>query len=223
ALDMEPAVSLLKGALNQITEWGSIAQVHHNYSPDADSLREFVNGASNLKEAALLMAAPRGVASVTPDIALMHSGKGLYLQSLGEVNIATAQRHSVNASKAISLLSQQEGIRLVSAKGPLEVESHADTLSLTSLKDVTVQSTQGHLQLTAKNGITIACGGAYIQLTPQGEIKVHGPGLLSLKGQHNMEGPASQDFPLPELPSSVCKDCLKRAQEIAQGFVPREM
>ncbi|HIA8381984.1 TPA: DUF2345 domain-containing protein, partial [Klebsiella pneumoniae] len=86
-----------------------------------------------------------------------------------------------------------------------------------------LQSTQGHLQLTAKNGITIACGGAYIQLTPEGEIKVHGPGLLSLKGQHNMEGPASQDFPLPELPSSVCKDCLKRAQEIAQGFVPREV
>ncbi|KVJ40964.1 type VI secretion system Vgr family protein [Enterobacter cloacae] len=222
-LEMDPTVSLLKGALSQITEWGTIAQIHHNFSPDADSLREFVNGASNLKEAALLMAAPKGVASVTPDTALMHSGKGLYLQSLGEVNIATAQRHSVNASKAISLLSQQEGIRLVSAKGPLEVESHADTLSLTSLKDVTVQSTQGHLQLTAKNGITIACGGAYIQLTPQGEIKVHGPGLLSLKGQHNMEGPASQDFPLPELPSSICKDCLIRAQEIAQGFVPREV
>ena len=222
-LEMEPAVSLLKGALNQTTEWGSITQTHHNFSPDADSLREFVNGASNLKEAALLMAAPKGIAAVTPDTALMHSGKGLYLQSLGEVNIATAQRHSVNASKAISLLSQQEGIRLVSVKGPLEVESHADTLSLTSLKDVTVQSTQGHLQLTAKNGITIACGGAYIQLTPQGEIKVHGPGLLSLKGQHNMAGPVSQDFPLPELPSSVCKDCLRRAQEIAQGFVPREM
>ncbi|UAN30691.1 type VI secretion system Vgr family protein [Enterobacter sp. JBIWA005] len=222
-LDMAPAISLLKGALNQITEWGSITQTHHNFSPDADSLREFVNGASNLKEAALLMSAPNGIAAVTPETTLMHSGKGLYLQSLGEVNIATAQRHSVNASKAISLLSQQEGIRVVSAKGPLEVESHADTLSLTSLKDVTVQSTQGHLQLTAKNGITIACGGAYIQLTPQGEIRVHGPGLLSLKGQHNMEGPASQDFPLPELPSSVCKDCLKRAQEIAQGFVPREM
>jgi len=222
-LEMQPAVSLLKGALNQITEWGSITQTHHNFSPDADLLREFVNGASNLKEAALLMASPKGIAAVTPDTVLMHSGKGLYLQSLGELNIATAQRHSVNASKAISLLSQQEGIRVVSAKGPLEVESHADTLSLTSLKDVTVQSTQGHLQLTAKNGITIACGGAYIQLTPQGEIRVHGPGLLSLRGQHNIEGPASQDFPLPELPSSVCKDCLKRAQEIAQGFIPREM
>ena len=221
-LEMEQAVSLLKGALNQITEWGSITQTHHNFSPDADSLREFVNGASNLKEAALLMAAPKGIAAVTPETTLMHSGKGLYLQSLGEVNIATAQRHSVNASKAISLLSQQEGMRLVSAKGPLTVESHADTLSLTSLKDITVQSTQGHLQLTAKNGITIGCGGAYIRLAPGGEIEIHGPGLLSLKGQHKMEGPASQEFPLPELPSSVCKECLKKAQELAQGFVPRE-
>ncbi|MFP1857134.1 DUF2345 domain-containing protein, partial [Lonsdalea quercina] len=222
-LEMQPAVSLLKRALNQITEWGSITQTHHNFSPDADSLREFVNGASNLKEAALVMAAPKGIAAVTPETTLLHSGKGLYLQSLGEVNIATAQRYSVNASKAISLLAQQEGMRLVSAKGPLEMESHADMLSLTALKDVTVQSTQGHFQLTAKNGITLACGGAYIQLTPQGEIKIHGPGLLSLKGQHNMEGPASQEYPLPELPSSVCKDCLKRAQEIAQGFVPRDM
>jgi type VI secretion system secreted protein VgrG len=222
-LEMQQPVSLLKGALNQITEWGTITQTHHSFSPDAGSLRAFVNGASNLQEAALLMSAPKGIAAVTPETTLLNSGKGLYLQSLGEVNIVTAQRFSTNASKSVSLLAQDEGMRLVSAKGPLAVESHADILSLTSLKDITIQSTQGHLQLTAKNGITIGCGGAYIRLTPQGEIEIHGPGLLSLKGQHNMEGPASQEFPLPELPSSVCKDCLKRAQEIAQGFVPREM
>ncbi|WP_264239244.1 DUF2345 domain-containing protein, partial [Pantoea ananatis] len=221
-LEMGAAISLLKGALNQIIEWGSITSAHHNFSPDADSLREFVNGAENLKEAALLIAAPKGIAAVTPESTLMHSGKGLYLQSLGEVNIATAQRHSVNASKAISMLAQQEGVRLVSAKGPMTFESHADTLALTSLKDVAVQSTQGHLQLTAKNGITLSCGGAYIRLSPQGEIHIHGPGLLSLKGQHEMLGPQSEDFPMPELPSSVCKECLKRAQEMAKGFVPRE-
>ena len=221
-LEMQPAVSLLKGAVNQITEWGSITQTHHNFSPDTDPLGALVNGASELKEAALLMSAPKGIAAVTPETTLLHSGKGLYLQSLGEVNIATAQRYSVNASKAISLLAKDEGMRLVSARGPLTVESHADTLSLTSLKDITVQSTQGHLQLTAKNGITIGCGGAYIRLTPQGEVEIHGPGLISLKGQHNLQGPASEDFPLPELPASVCKECLKKAQAQAQGFVPRE-
>ncbi|EPN2804844.1 type VI secretion system Vgr family protein [Serratia marcescens] len=221
-LAMQPAISLLKGAVNQVAEWGTLAQTHHNFAPNAQPLQALASAASELKEPTVLMSAPQGIAAVTPETALLYTGKGLYLQSLGEVNISTAQRYSVNASQAISILAQQEGMRLVSAKGPLAVESHADTLSLTSMKDVTVQSTQGHLQLTAKNGITLACGGAYIQLTPQGEINVHGPGLLSLKGQHKLQGPASEDYPLPELPSSVCKECLKKAQQAAQGFVPRE-
>jgi len=191
----------LKGALNQITGWGSINQTHHNFSPEIDPLKQLVTGSSELAEAALVMSAPKGIAAVTAETTVLHSGKGLYLQSLGDVNIATAQRLSVNASQAIALLAQQDGMRLVSAKGPLEVESHADSLSLTSLKDISIQSTQGHLQLTAKNGITIGCGGAYIRLTPQGEIEVHGPGLISLKGQHNLQGPASLDFPLPEMPA----------------------
>jgi len=220
-LEMQPAISLLKGALNQVNGWGSITQTHHNFVPDVQPLEELVSGGSELKEPTLLMSAPKGIAAVTPETALMHSGKGLYLQSLGEVNISTAQRYSVNASQAISMLAQQEGMRLVSAKGELAIESHADTLSLTSLKDVTIQSTQGHLQLTAKNGITIGCGGAYIRLTPAGEVEIHGPGVLSLKGKHDLQGPASEDFPLPELPASVCKDCLKKAQEEAMGVVLR--
>lgn len=221
-LAMEPAVSLLKGAVNQVTEWGSITQTHHNVIPDTGPLSALTTGASDLKQPTLLMSAPQGIAAVTPETTLLHSGKGLYLQSLGEVNITTAQRCSLNASQAISLLAQQEGMRLVSAKGPLQVESHGDILSLTALKDITVQSTQGHLQLTAKNGITLGCGGAYIRLTPQGEIQIHGPGVISLKGQHDLQGPVSEEFPLPELPASVCKECLKKACALAQGFVPRE-
>ena len=221
-LAMEPAVSLLKGAVNQVTEWGSITQTHHNVIPDTGPLSALTTGASDLKQPTLLMSAPQGIAAVTPETTLLHSGNGLYLQSLGEVNITTAQRCSLNASQAISLLAQQEGMRLVSAKGPLQVESHGDILSLTALKDITVQSTQGHLQLTAKNGITLGCGGAYIRLTPQGEVQIHGPGVISLKGQHDLQGPVSEAFPLPELPASVCKECLKKSQALAQGFVPRE-
>lgn len=167
-LAMEPAVSLLKGAVNQVTEWGSITQTHHNVIPDTGPLSALTTGASDLKQPTLLMSAPQGIAAVTPETTLLHSGKGLYLQSLGEVNITTAQRCSLNASQAISLLAQQEGMRLVSAKGPLQVESHGDILSLTALKDITVQSTQGHLQLTAKNGITPVAA-AHISVLPRRE------------------------------------------------------
>lgn len=220
-LDMGQPISLMKGALNQMTEWGSIAQTHHNFPPENNSLKQLMADSTELKGSVLLMSAPQGISAVTPESLLLQTGKAMYLQSQGEINLTSSERFSANATQAVSLLAQQEGMRLVSGKGPLEVESHGDILSLTALKDVTVQSTQGHLQLTAKNGITLGCGGAYIRLSPQGEIEIHGPGLLSLKGMHKMESPASQDFPLPELPNSVCKECLKKAQELAQGFVPR--
>ncbi|WP_370569816.1 type VI secretion system Vgr family protein [Serratia sp. JUb9] len=221
-LAMQPVISLLKGALHQVAEWGSITQIHRSHSPAVSGLKQLADSADKLKDPLLLMSAPKGLGAMTPETMLLHSGNGLYMQSLGEVNLTSAQRLSANASQAVSLLAQSEGMRLVSAKGPLEMESHGDILSLTSLKEITVQSTQGHLQLTAKNGITLGCGGAYIRLTPQGVVEIHGPGLISLKGQHDLQGPASETFPLPELPASVCKECLKKAQQLAQGFVPRE-
>ena len=43
--------------------------------------------------------------------------------------------------------------------------------------------------------------------------------MISLKGQHDLQGPVSEEFPLPELPASVCKrSALKNAQALAQGL-----
>lgn len=220
-LDMSPAISLITGAVNQMNDWRSISQSHHNVQPDVSSLKAFATGADQLKSPAMLLSAPKGIAAVSPETVLLKSGTSLHLQSTGETHLASGQRLSINASRALSLLSQQEGLRVVSGKGPLTVESHGDTMGLTALKDVTIQSVQGMLQLTAKNGITLASGGAYIRLSPNGEIDIHGPSKMSLKGAHAWEAPAGKDFPLPELPQSVCKDCLRKAQEEAMGFVPR--
>ncbi|MDF3934271.1 type VI secretion system Vgr family protein [Pseudomonas citronellolis] len=222
ALAMQPAESLLKGAVNQMEAWAETAQSHHNPAPDRKSLRRLQADAAQLKAPALLLSAPNGIGAVSPQSILLDSAQALYLQSAGEVNLASEDRLHANSRQAMSFLAQAEGMRLVSGKGPLNLESHADTLSLIAQKDVTVQSVQGHLQITAKQGITLASGGAYIRLTPDGKIEVHGPTALSLKGQHRLTSPTSQDFPLPELPTSVCKDCLKKAQAMAAGFAPRE-
>lgn len=221
-LAMQPAEGLLKGAVNQMEEWAETAQSHHNLAPDRKSLRRLRDEATQLKAPALLLSAPNGIAAVSPQSILLDSAQALYLQSAGEVNLASEDRLHANSRQAMSLLAQEEGMRLVSGKGPLNLESHADTLSLIAQKDITVQSTQGHLQITAKQGITLASGGAYIRLSPDGKVEVHGPTLLSLKGQHRLTPPTSQDFPLPELPTSVCKECLKKAQAMAAGFATRE-
>ncbi|MHC8318616.1 type VI secretion system Vgr family protein [Pseudomonas sp. LB3P31] len=221
-LAMQPATLSIEGAKQQIADCQVTAEAHHSRPPDIQGLRQFQTDADDLKAPAILLSAPKGIGVLTPASLLLRSGNALYLQSNDEINLAAAHRLSAHANQGISLLAQQEGMRLVSGKGPLEIESHGDLLNLIAQQDITMQSVQGHLQLTAKNGITLGCGGAYIRITAQGEIQIHGPNLICVKGQYKQSPPAGGNFPLPELPGSVCKECLKKAQAEAVGFLLRE-
>lgn len=221
-LSMAPATHQIESAAQQMADWQEIAQAHHCQTPAIGGLQQFRSDAKDLSGAAMLLSAPKGIGAVTPSSLLLKSGSSMYLQSQDEINLAAAQRILAHANQGISLLAQAQGMRLVSGNGPLEIESHDDLLSLIAQQEITVQSVQGHLQLTALKGITLACGGAYIRITQQGEIQIHSPGLVCVKGKHRINAPAGERFTLPELPGSVCKACLEKARAAAQGFVPRE-
>jgi type VI secretion system secreted protein VgrG len=219
---MTPATGRVDAAVQQMAYWQEIARSHHSRAPASEALEQFQTDADALKDAAILLSAPRGIGAVTPASLLLESGKALHVQSQDDINLAAAECLFAHANQSISLLAQEEGMRLVSGKGPLEIESHDDILNLIAQRDITLQSVQGHLQLTAKNGITLGSGGGFIRITPNGEIQIHSPGLISLKGQHRFNGPAAEQFDLPELPGSVCKECLKRAKAQSLGFAIRE-
>ena len=121
-LEMGSAISLVKGAIHQATEWGEIAESHHNVQPDAQCLRDYLKAAERLQKPAMLLTAPAGVGIVSPDTVMLQTGKALYAQSMGEVHIASSKRIALNANYAISLLAQTEGVRIVSGKGPCELE-----------------------------------------------------------------------------------------------------
>ena len=110
------------------------------------------------------------------------SGDALYLQSQAPINLAAARRLSAHADQGISLLARQEGMRLVSGKGPLEIESHADVLNLIAQQDLTVQSVQGHLQLTAKNGITLGAAALISVLLRAGRSRSTVPAWSASRG-----------------------------------------
>ncbi|WP_445570856.1 type VI secretion system Vgr family protein [Pseudomonas sp. E102] len=221
-LTMDPATAQVEGARQQMAQWQDIAQAHHSRKPDLRGLEQLQADAKDLSAAAILLSAPQGIGAVTPASLLLKSGDALYLQSHNEINLAAAKRLSAHANQGISLLAQQEGLRLVSGKGPLDIESHGDGMGMKAQQDITVQSVQGHVQVTAKNGLTLACGGGFIRITPTGAIDIHSPGKLNLKGQHVWELPAGQSFALADLPQSVCKECLEMARENAVGILPRE-
>ena len=221
-LAMQAASSQVQGAVQQIADGQEIAQAHHSLQPDIAGLQQFQDSAKDLNGSAILLSAPQGIGAVTPASLLLKSGDALYVQSNDEINLAAAQRMSLHANQSISLLAQREGMRLVSGKGPLEIESHGDLMNLIAQQDITLQSVLGHLQLTALNGVTLACGGGYIRITKAGAIDLDSTSKLTLRGQHVWETMAGQGFPLPTLPQSVCKECLQRAREKAIGLLKRE-
>ena len=221
-LAMQAASSQVQGAVQQIADGQEIAQAHHSLQPDIAGLQQFQDSAKDLNGSSILLSAPQGIGAVTPASLLLKSGDALYVQSNDEINLAAAQRMSLHANQSISLLAQREGMRLVSGKGPLEIESHGDLMNLIAQQDITLQSVLGHLQLTALNGVTLACGGGYIRITKAGAIDLDSTSKLTLRGQHVWEAMAGQGFPLPTLPQSVCKECLQRAREKAIGLLKRE-
>jgi type VI secretion system secreted protein VgrG len=220
-LFMDPSSALMQGAIQQMSDWQPIAHAHHSPQPTLDGLNQLQADTRELSAAALLLSAPKGIAAVTPASLLLKSGNALYLQSQDEINLAAAASLSVHANEAISLLAQEQGLRLVSGKGPLEIESHDDLLNLIAQRDVTVQSAQGQIQVTAKNSITLGCGGGHIRITAQGDIEIHSPGFVTINGKHRLNGPGGETFALPELPGSVRKSCLEEARLIASATSPR--
>jgi type VI secretion system secreted protein VgrG len=222
ALVMDPLNSLIQGAAQQLTDWRTLADAHHSRPPAIAGLEQLQANAKDLTAPAILLGAPQGIAAVTPASLLLRSGDSLYVQSQAEINLAAGERLSVHSNRALSLLAQEEGMRLVSGKGPLEIESHGDQLKLIAQQDMTLQTVQGHLQVTAKNGITLGCGGGFIRIKPDGGIDIHSPGLINYKGEHRFDVAAGEQFALPELPSSVCVDCLNRARKAAEVFASRE-
>ncbi|WP_414918408.1 DUF2345 domain-containing protein, partial [Pseudomonas sp. IT-P4] len=220
-LEMGAASSLIEGAKGQIAYWQDIALAHHSRQPTLDGLQQLQTAAKDLADAAILLSAPKGIGAVTPASLLLKSGDALHLQSDDDINLAAVQRLLAHAIQGISLLAQQGGLRVVSGKGPLEIESHDDLLNLIAQLDVTMQSVQGHLLFTAKKGITLASGENFIRIDPNDGITQESSSKLTSRGQHVWEGPGGQSFPLMVLPKSVCEECLKIAQAEAAGAVMR--
>ncbi|MFJ4376360.1 type VI secretion system Vgr family protein [Pseudomonas japonica] len=226
-LAMEPARAQIDRAQKQVEDWRKLSSEHHSLQPDIAGLQQLGDSATALEDPAIVLSAPKGIAAVTPAGLLLQSGESAWLQSEGEINLAARRRLFAQAEQGISLLAREEGMRLVSGKGPLEIESHGDLLKLIAQRDIDVQAVQGHVQITAKNGITLGCGGASIRLTPEGEIHIHSPGLVSVKGVHRFDPPAGETFDMPTLPTSeppgvVCRECLQRARKQGLGFIQRE-
>ncbi|OWY37122.1 hypothetical protein CEK28_18330, partial [Xenophilus sp. AP218F] len=103
-------------------------------------------------------------------------------------------------------------LKLIAAKGKVQVQAQNGEMEMTADKDVTITSVKQKVQFNGKQEILLTSGGAYVRIKG-GKIELHAPGTVSFKGaSHNWSGPASMNLAAPVFPGKqFCLQCLLNA------------
>ena len=128
-----------------------------------------------LKQAALLLSAPAGIAASTPKSIQLSAGENLMLTGGKNTDLSVMEKFTVAAGEAVSLFAQKLGIKIFAAKGKVELQAQDDEMTLDALKDVNVSSSQGKIVIRAEQDILlVGSGGAYLRIG-NGEVESGAP------------------------------------------------
>ncbi|SUX30529.1 type VI secretion system Vgr family protein [Chromobacterium vaccinii] len=164
----------------------------------------------------LILSAPAGIASLTEQSQTVSAGQNLNLIAQRDANHTTGRRWLHNVGQHISLfvsgVKDKVALKLIAAKGKVQVQAQSDAMELTADKDVTITSCKERIVVNAKDEILLTAGGAYIRLKG-GNIEVHAPGTVSVKAaQHKLSGPDNMTIPMPVFPGKqFCLQCMLNA------------
>ncbi|WP_246211309.1 DUF2345 domain-containing protein, partial [Vogesella oryzae] len=91
-------------------------------------------------------------------------------------------------------------LKLIAAKGKVQLQAQSDAMELTADKDVAISSLSASQLFNGKKEVLLTCGGAYICIK-DGKIELHAPGKVSFKGgSHDWSGPAKMTPAHPSFP-----------------------
>ncbi|TDR73339.1 type VI secretion system Vgr family protein [Paludibacterium purpuratum] len=161
------------------------------------------------KQPILVTSAPAGIASLTEQSQTIAAGTNLDLVAQRDVNHSAGRRWLANVKEHISLfvagVADKATMKLIAAKGKVQVQAQHGEMELTSERNLVVTSTQQRIVVAAQQEILLTCGGAYIRLKG-GNIELHCPGKIDIKGaQHLMNGPERMTVTHPNFPQSSPK------------------
>jgi len=158
--------------------------------------------ANGFTEPIMLVASPSGIALSTQQSTSVAADKHVNIVSGASTHIASGKSLIASIGEKLSLFVQNAGMKLIAAKGKVEVQAHSDGIELTAQKGLKVVAATQTVEMAGKREILLTSGGAYIRIK-DGNIEIHAPGAVDVKGaQRAFAGPASLNYPLPALPTS---------------------
>ena len=135
----------------------------------------------DLKNAALLVSAPEGIAQVTGKSLQQSAGDNIISTSGGNTDFSVLKKFTVAAGDAVSLYAQKLGMKLFAGRGKMEIQAQSDEMALDALKDIRISSSEGKLIISAKKEIVLTSGGGYIRIA-NGTVECAAPDKIIERG-----------------------------------------
>ncbi len=214
-LDMQETIAQLESALATAKALAASARSAKAQPADTDAQQQMLDDLDGLKKPGLLMS--------TPASAGMIAGQGLQFAAKDSINavagknadFSVVKRFTVAAGELVSMFAQKLGIKIIAAKGPVDIQAQSDAMSLLADRDLSVSSVNGKVTIAAAKELILECGGAFIELKG-GNITLGGPEDLFFKViTIQKQGAASMKSPLPQFPVAPSRNLFSQRLDVS--------
>jgi type VI secretion system secreted protein VgrG len=170
-----------KDILRSLNEAASAAQA---LQAEVDQQRTLIEQKlKKLQKPVIVATAPDGVGIASGQHMQLAAHAQMFVTAGDGLDIGVMKRITMAAGDALSFFAEKLGIRLLAARGKIQIQAQGDAMELMSLQDMTVSSSDGEVVITGRKGVTIGDGtGAYIRLSVGKIILGYPTGEIELKG-----------------------------------------
>ncbi|PSH11483.1 type IV secretion protein Rhs, partial [Yersinia pseudotuberculosis] len=200
-LEMQPAISLLQGAQEQMDAISADAQTATASPADLQAQISLLQqNLSELKQAVVLLSAPKGIALSSGEHLQMSASENLIATAGKNTDISVAKNLFIGVGNTLSIFVRKLGMKLIANQGPITVQAQNDLMELLARKAITITSTENEIKITAKKRITLNAGGSYITLD-ENRIESGTAGeYLTKAGHYERQEKASLKSIIPAFP-----------------------
>ncbi|MFM0340899.1 type VI secretion system Vgr family protein [Paraburkholderia fungorum] len=117
-----------------------------------------------LAEPHMVLASAAGIGITAAQSTHIASNLDLAATTGRDVSISSGRSLFATVRGAVSIFAYRLGMKLVAAKGKVELQAQSDEMALSALKDITITSSDGRIILNAAKEVWIGAGGSYLRI-----------------------------------------------------------
>ncbi|WP_320714316.1 type VI secretion system tip protein VgrG [Enterobacter sp. 61D5] len=218
-LSMDEIKQQLSDALSLANSLSDLLQTAQIEGLDNSTQQQFLQqNVDQLQQPVIVAGAPGGIALSTPQHIQLSANHNQMLTSGGSTEISALKRMVLAAKTGFVAFVQELGMKLVAAKGKVEMQAQSDGMDILACKALTVMSTDDEIIISAKKKITLKCGGSYITIDPAKIENGTGGNYYIKSADFDYDGPATMDAPFPKF--TACENAASEALAKGDATLP---